>query len=203
MQTRRLGRTGHHSSLAILGGAAFAMDTPDDAAEFLHEAVDAGINHLDIAPGYRLAERAVGPHLPELRNRLFVAGKTGETERDWARTRLGRTLERLQVDHLDLYQAHGVTSLEVLDQRSEAFEVILEARERGLTKFAGVTGHDLGAPRAHLEAVRRYDLDTVMFPVYPRVMADSDYRADVEALLAECIDRDVGCLLYTSDAADE
>ena len=57
MQTRRLGRTGHHSSLAILGGAAFAMDTPDDAAEFLHEAVDAGINHLDIAPGYRLAER--------------------------------------------------------------------------------------------------------------------------------------------------
>jgi len=194
MQTRRLGRTGHHSSLAILGGAAFAMDTPDDAAEFLHEAVDAGINHLDIAPGYRLAERAVGPHLPELRHRLFVAGKTGETERDWARTRLERTLERLQVNHLDLYQAHGVTSLEVLDQRAEAFEVILEARERGLTKFAGVTGHDLGAPRAHLEAVRRYDLDTVMFPVYPRVMADSDYRADVEALLAECIDRDVGVM---------
>ena len=194
MQTRRLGRTGHHSSLAILGGAAFAMDTPDDAAEFLHEAVDAGINHLDIAPGYRLAERAVGPHLPELRNRLFVAGKTGETERDWARTRLGRTLERLQVDHLDLYQAHGVTSLEVLDQRSEAFKVILEAREGGLTKFAGVTGHDLGAPRALLEAVRRYDLDTVMFPVYPRVMADSDYRADVEAVLAECLDRDVGVM---------
>ena len=81
-----------------------------------------------------------------------MAGKTGETERDWARTRLGRTLERLQVDHLDLYQAHGVTSLEVLDQRSEAFKVILEAREGGLTKFAGVTGHDLGAPRAHLEA---------------------------------------------------
>ncbi|SVD92246.1 uncharacterized protein METZ01_LOCUS445100, partial [marine metagenome] len=88
MQTRRLGRTGHHSSLAILGAAAFAMDTPDDAAGFLHEAVDAGINHLDIAPGYHLAERAVGPHLPGLRNRLFVAGKTGETERDWARTRL-------------------------------------------------------------------------------------------------------------------
>ena len=194
MQTRRLGRTGHHSSLAILGGAAFAMDTPGDAAGFLHEAVDAGINHLDIAPGYRLAERAVGPHLPGLRSRLFVAGKTGETERDWARTRLERTLERLQVDHLDLYQAHGVTSLEVLDQRAEAFEVILEARERGLTKFAGVTGHDLEAPRAHLEAVRRYDLDTVMFPVYPRVMADSDYRADVEALLAECIDRDVGVM---------
>jgi len=194
MLTRRLGRTGHHSSLAILGGAAFAADTPDDAAGFLHEAVDAGINHLDIAPGYHLAERAVGPHLPALRDRLFVAGKTAETEGDWARTRLDRTLERLQVDHLDLYQAHGVTSLEVLDQRAEAFEVILDARDRGLTRFAGVTGHDLGAPRAHLEAVRRYDLDTVMFPVYPRVMADPDYRTDVEALLAECIDRDVGVM---------
>ncbi len=194
MLTRRLGRTGHHSSLAILGGAAFAADTPDDAAGFLHEAVDAGINHLDIAPGYHLAERAVGPHLPALRDRLFVAGKTAETERDWARTRLDRTLERLQVDHLDLYQAHGVTSVEVLDQRTETFEVILDARDRGLTRFAGVTGHDLGAPRAHLEAVRRYDLDTVMFPVYPRVMADPGYRADVEALLAECIDRDVGVM---------
>jgi aryl-alcohol dehydrogenase-like predicted oxidoreductase len=194
MQTRRLGRTDHHSSIAILGGAAFAADTPDESAVFLHEAIDAGINHLDIAPGYGLAERAVGPHLPSLRDRLFVAGKTAETERDWARTRLRRTLDRLQVDHLDLYQAHGVTSLEVLDQRAEAFEVILEARDRGLTRFVGVTGHDLGAPRAHLEAVRRYDLDTVMFPVYPRVMADADYRADVEALLAECINRDVGVM---------
>ncbi len=194
MQTRRLGRTDHHSSLAILGGAAFATDSPKDAADFLHEAVGAGINHLDIAPGYGLAERAVGPHLPALRDRLFVAAKTAETERDWARTRLQRTLDRLQVDHLDLYQAHGVTSLEVLDQRAEAFKVILDARDRGLTRFAGVTGHDLGAPRAHLEAVRRYDLDTVMFPVYPRVMADPDYRADVEALLAECINRDIGVM---------
>ena len=194
MQTRRLGRTGHHSSIAVLGGAAFASDTPDEADVFLHEALDAGINHLDIAPGYGLAERAVGPHLPAIRDQLFVAGKTAETQRDWARTRLQRTLDRLQVDHLDLYQAHGVTSLEVLDQRAEAFEVILEARDQGLTRFVGVTGHDLGAPRAHLEAVRRYDLDTVMFPVYPRVMADPDYRADVETLLAECIDRDVGVM---------
>lgn len=194
MQTRRLGRTDHQSSIAILGGAAFAADTSDESAVFLHEAIDAGINHLDIAPGYGLAERAVGPHIPALRDRLFVAGKTAETERDWARTRLRRTLDRLQVDYLDLYQAHGVTSLEVLDQRAEAFEVILEARDQGLTRFVGVTGHDLSAPRAHLEAVRRYDLDTVMFPVYPRVMADADYRADVEALLAECINRDVGVM---------
>ena len=194
MQTRRLGRTGHHSSLAILGGAAFAMDSPDEAGALLGEALEAGVNHLDIAPGYGSAERAVGPHMRAIRQRLFLACKTAETERDWALRRLDRSLERLQVDELDLYQVHGVTSLEVLDQRNEAFQVILEARDRGLTRFVGVTGHDLGAPAAHLEAIRRYDLDTVMFPVYPAVLADDDYRADVDALLAECGERDVGVM---------
>ena len=194
METRRLGRTGHQSSLAILGGAAFAMDSPDEAEALLHEALEAGVNHLDIAPGYGQAERAVGPHMGAIRQRLFVACKTAETERDWALRRLDRSLERLQVDQLDLYQAHGVTSLEVLDQRDEAFQVILEARDRCLTRFVGVTGHDLGAPAAHLEAVRRYDLDTVMFPVYPAVLADDAYRADVDALLAECAERDVGVM---------
>ncbi len=194
METRRLGRTGHHSSLAILGGAAFAMDSPDEAGALLDEALEAGVNHLDIAPGYGSAERAVGPHMRAIRQRLFLACKTAETERDWALRRLDRSLERLQVDKLDLYQVHGVTSLEVLDQRNEAFQVILEARDRGLTRFVGVTGHDLGAPAAHLEAIRRYDLDTVMFPVYPAVLADDDYRADVDALLAECAERDVGVM---------
>jgi aryl-alcohol dehydrogenase-like predicted oxidoreductase len=194
VQTRRLGRTGHHSSVAILGGAAFAMDSPEEAEALLLEALDVGVNHLDIAPGYGLAERAVGPHLETIRQRLFLACKTAETERDWALRRLDRSLERLQVDNLDLYQAHGVTSLEVLDQRDEAFQVILEARDRGLTRFVGVTGHDLGAPAAHLEAIRRYDLDTVMFPVYPAVLADDVYRSDVDALLVECAERDVGVM---------
>ncbi|MBC8364834.1 MAG: aldo/keto reductase [Actinobacteria bacterium] len=194
METRRLGRTGHHSSVAILGGAAFATDSPEDAGPFMAGAIDAGVNHLDIAPGYGLAERAVGPHLPALRNRLFLAGKTGETERSWAQQRLDKTLTRLQIDHLDLYQAHGVTSIDELDRRAEAFEVIIDARDQGLTRFIGITGHDLGAPRAHLEAIRRYDVDTVMFPVYPRVWADPVYRADAEALLTECAARDVGVM---------
>ena len=194
METRRLGRTGHRSSVAILGGAAFATDSPEAAEPFLTEALAAGINHLDIAPGYGLAERAVGPHLPAVRDRLFIAGKTGETERNRARERLDKTLTCLQVDQLDLYQAHGVTSVDELDRRTEAFEVILDAREQGLTRFIGITGHDLGAPRAHLEAIRRYEVDTVMFPVYPRVWADPVYRADAEALLAECAARDVGVL---------
>ena len=192
METRRLGRTEHRSSVAILGGAVFAQDSPETAEVFFHEALDAGINHLDIAPGYGLAERAVGPHLQKVREKVFVADKTGEVEESWAKKRLDKTLTRLQIDHLDLYQAHGVTSIEELDKRSEAFEVILDAKEQGLTRFIGITGHDLGAPKAHLEAIRRYDVDTVMLPIYPRVWADPIYRSDTEKLFSECADRDVG-----------
>ncbi len=194
METRRLGRTDHASSIAILGGAVFFTSTPESAESTFLDALGRGVNHLDIAPGYGRAERAIGPHIPAVRDRLFVAGKTAETERDKAWQRLEKTLERLHVDCLDLYQAHGVTSIENLDGRDEAFEVILAARDRGLTRFVGITGHDLGAPRAHLEAIRRYDLDTVMFPVYPRVWADPAYRADAEALLEECALRDVGVM---------
>ena len=153
-----------------------------------------GVNHLDIAPSYGHAEVVVGPHVPAVRDRLFVAGKSERSDPDGVRAHLERTLERLGCDHLDLYQLHGVTSVDVLEQRSAAAEVILAARDEGLTRFVGITGHDLGTPRAQLEALRRYDLDTVMFPVYPRVWADPVYRADAEALLAECARRDAGVM---------
>ncbi|MEM8904118.1 MAG: aldo/keto reductase [Actinomycetota bacterium] len=192
MEQRRLGRTGHHSSVAILGGAAF-VDVPPEVAEHrVHLAVERGVNHLDIAPTYGHAEVLVGPHIPALRDRLFIGEKTGRRNPDGVRAQLETTLERFGTDHVDLYQAHGVTDLDDLDSRDEAFAAILRARDEGLTRFVGVTGHDLGAPRAHLEAVRRFDLDTVMFPVYPRVWADPTYRSDAEALLAECAARDVG-----------
>lgn len=200
METRRLGRTEHQSSVAILGGAVFFKDTPEEAGPLLEEALARGINHLDIAPGYGKAERAVGPHLGALRERLFVAGKTPETSRDGAWRRLEKTLERLGVDRLDLYQAHAVTSLTELDERDETFQVLLEAREQGITRFVGVTGHDLTSPRTHLEALKRYDLDTVMFPVYPRVWSDPEYREDAEALIRECQVRDVGVMVIKAVA---
>jgi aryl-alcohol dehydrogenase-like predicted oxidoreductase len=192
MQRRRLGRSGHDSSIAVLGGAAFSRTTPEIAEERFHAALERGVNHLDIAPRYGLAEELIGPHIPAVRDRLFIGEKTGRANADGVRAQLDTTLERLRTDHVDLYQAHGVTDLDDLDRRSDAFEVILAARDEGLTRFVGVTGHDLGTPKAQLEAIRRYDLDTVMFPVYARVWADPVYRADAEALLAECATRDVG-----------
>jgi aryl-alcohol dehydrogenase-like predicted oxidoreductase len=194
MERRRLGRTGHESSIAILGGAAFWDSTPDAAAEGFERALAAGVNHLDIAPQYGDAEIVVGPNIPAVRDRLFIGCKTLRSNPDGVRAQLEQSLERLHTDHLDLYQLHGVTSVEVLDQRHPAVAVLLAARDEGLVRYLGVTGHDLGAPSAHLEALRRYDFDTVMFPVYARLWADPTYRTDAEALLAECASRDVGAM---------
>jgi len=192
METRRLGRTGHSSSVAILGGAAFGSVTQGEAEAPFHQALAAGVNHLDIAPRYGQAESVVGPHIPAVRSELFIGCKTAERSRDGAQADLARSLELLGTDHFDLYQCHAITDLDELDRAAPAFEVIMQARDEGTAHFAGVTGHDLGAPRAHLEAVKRYDLDTVMFPIYPRVWADPVYRSDAQALLAHCAEHDVG-----------
>ena len=194
MQTRRLGRTEHQSSVAILGAAAFARSTPSDADAPFRAAIERGVNHLDIAPRYGQAEDAIGPHIPAVRDGLFVGCKTTRRNAEGVRAQLEESLTKLNCDRFDLYQMHGVTSLEVLDERSAAAEEILKARDEGLTRFVGITGHDLGAPAAHAEAVRRFDLDTVMFPVNARMWADADYRRDAETLLELCADRDVGVM---------
>jgi len=201
MQTRRLGRTGHRSSIAILGGAAYWEDgDPDAVAASFHAALDAGVNHLDIAPSYGAAERLVGPHVPAVRDRLFVACKTTRRNRDGVRAQLEESLRILGCDRFDLYQAHAVTDMDELDRRADAFSAILRARDEGLTNLVGVTGHDLGAPKAHAEAVRRYDLDTVMFPVNPRLWADPAYRADALELLDLCAERNVGVMAIKAAA---
>ncbi len=194
MPTRRLGRTEHHSSLAILGGAAFWEATPEEAGRGLHLALDRGVNHLDIAPQYGAAEAVVGPHLPAVRDRLFVGCKTLRHNADGVRAQLEASLTTLGLDQLDLYQLHAVTTVDELDARADALGAIERARDEGLTRFVGITGHDMTAPATFLEALRRHDLDTVMLPVYPRLWADPSYRADAEALLERCTARDLGVM---------
>lgn len=201
MLTRRLGRTGHDSSIAILGGAAFARATAGQAEAGLAAALAAGVNHLDIAPSYGQAERLMGPLLPAVRDRLFVACKTARHSADGVRAQLEESLTRLGCDRFDLYQLHGVTDVEELERRSGAATAILAARDEGLCRFVGITGHDLGTPAAQLEGARRWDLDTVMFPVFPRVWADPEYRRQAEALLEVCAERDLGAMAIKAVAA--
>jgi aryl-alcohol dehydrogenase-like predicted oxidoreductase len=201
MDTRRLGRTGHDSSLAILGGIVFHFLDEEESGRMLNAALDAGVNHLDIAPGYMSAEATVGPHIPAVRDRLFIGEKSGKTSEDDVRRHLERTLTRLGIDSVDLYQLHGVTDLDDLDRRSGAVRALLRAREEGLCRWLGITGHNVETVLAQREALRRYDLDTVMFPVYPRLWADDDYRRDAQALLDEARARDVGVMVIKAAAA--
>jgi len=174
MERRRLGRTGHTSSVAILGGAAFWMATPEEGAAGLQLAMSRGVNHLDIAPQYGNAQVAVGPAIPAVRDQLFVGAKTLRSNPD------------------------GV--VDQFDESSPAIERILRLRDEGACRFAGITGHDLTVPRTHLEALRRFDLDTVMFPIYPRLWADPVYREAAEELLAVCRDRDLGVMIIKATA---
>lgn len=200
METRRLGRTDQHSSIAILGGIVFHFVDEERAADLLHHALEAGVNHLDIAPGYFSAEETVGPHIPAVRDRLFISEKSGKTTYDGVRRNLDRTLARLQTDHVDLYQLHGVTDLDDLDNRGDAARALMDARDEGLCRWVGITGHNVTTPVAQREALRRYDLDTVMFPIYPRLWADVDYRRDAEALLSEARGRDAGVMVIKAAA---
>ncbi|HEV7888506.1 MAG TPA: aldo/keto reductase [Acidimicrobiales bacterium] len=201
METRRLGRTEHHSSVAVLGAAAFWASTPSVVSECLDAALAAGVNHLDIAPQYGQAERLVGPFLPAVRDKLFVGCKTMRKNGDGVRAQLEESLSILGCEQFDLYQLHAVTSVAGLDERADAAAAVLRARDEGLTRFVGITGHDVGTLAAQAEALRRYDFDTVMFPVAPRLWALDSYRRDAEALLSLAAARDVGVMAIKAASA--
>jgi len=200
VEQRRLGRTGHHSSVAILGGAACWAASAAEAGAWLELALAHGVNHLDIAPQYGAAESVVGPHLATRRQQLFVAGKTLRANPDGVQDQFDTTRRLLHAEVLDLYQAHAVTSLDELDRRSGALARIIALRDAGHTRFAGITGHDLAVPTVFLEALRRFDLDTVMFPIYPALWASPEFREPAEELLALCTERDLGVMVIKAAA---
>jgi aryl-alcohol dehydrogenase-like predicted oxidoreductase len=200
VERRRLGRTGHESSVAILGGAACWSASPEEAKAWFELARSRGVNHLDIAPQYGAAESVVGPHLANVRSEFFVAGKTLRANADGVEDQFDHTRRLLHADVLDLYQAHAVTSITELDRRSKAIERIIALRDRGVTRFAGITGHDMTAPATFLEALRRFDLDTVMFPVYPALWGRPEYREPAEELLALCAAHDLGVMVIKAVA---
>jgi len=201
MELRRLGRTEHRSSVAILGGAAFSRSNPEETTRAFDTALAAGVNHLDVAPQYGRAQELLGPLVPDVRDKLFVACKTLRHQPDGVRAQMEESLGLLRCEQFDLYQLHAVTDLTELDARAGAVAAILTARDEGLCRWVGITGHGLGAPAAHLEALRRYDLDTVMFPVNPRMWAEEAYRKDAEALLSYAAAHDVGVMAIKAGAA--
>ena len=198
METRRFGRTGHMSTIAIFGGAAFWNISPADADTVMERVIEAGINHIDVAPSYGQAEERLGPWMPRERGRFFLGCKTMERTKDGAWRELRSSLARLQTDTFDLYQCHAVTTLDELDaitMKGGALEALVEARQRGLITAIGITGHGVDAPRIQLEALRRFEFDSVLFPLNSIQMRIPGFRRHVEELLAVCRARDVGTMI--------
>lgn len=198
MQTRRFGRTGHMSTVAIFGAAAFWEISQEDADKVMEQVIAAGINHIDIAPSYGQAEIRVGPWMPRERQRFFLGCKTMERTREGAWKEMQESLKRLQTETFDLYQCHAITTMEELDSvtmKGGALEAFTEARQRGLIKYIGITGHGAEAPKIYLEALRRFDFDSILFPLNFVQMAIPEYRKNTEALIAECKARDVGTMI--------
>lgn len=201
METRRFGRTGHMSTIAIFGAAAFYQITQDDADNVMEMIIEAGINHIDVAPGYGQAEIRIGPWMPRERERFFLGCKTMERTKEGAWNEMQVSLKRLQTQTFDLYQCHAITTMEELDaitMKGGAVEAIVKAREEGLTKYIGITGHGVNAPQIYLEALRRFDFDSVLFPLNFVQMANPEFRKYAEELVATCKAKDVGTMVIKS-----
>ena len=198
METRRFGRTGHMSTIAIFGGVALSEISQQDADKVMEEIIEAGVNHIDVAPSYGQAEERIGPWMPRERSRFFLGCKTTERTKDGAWNELQRSLKRLQVETFDLYQCHAITTMEELDaitMKGGALEAFVEARQQGLIQFIGITGHGAQAPQIYLEALRRFNFDSVLFPLNFVQMARPEYRKYTEELIATCKAKDVGTMI--------
>jgi len=201
METRRFGRTGHMSTVAIFGAAAFWQISQADADKVMELIIEAGVNHLDVAPSYGQAEIRIGPWMPRERGRFFLGCKTMERTRAGAWNEMQESLKRLQTETFDLYQCHAITTIEELDavtMKGGALEAFVQARQEGLTKFIGITGHGVNAPQIYLEALRRFDFDSVLFPLNFVQMANPEFRKNAEELIATCKAKDVGTMVIKS-----
>jgi predicted aldo/keto reductase-like oxidoreductase len=198
VEQRRLGRVGHQSSVLIYGAAALAEVDQATADASVQLALDAGINHFDVAAGYGDAELRLGRWMPTIRDRIFLATKTGLRDREGAWAQINRSLERLRTDHLDLIQVHAVGDLEELDLVTGpggSLGAVVRAREEGLAGGVGITGHGHQAPATHREALARFPFDTVLSPLNWVLGRDPVYLADYQALVAEVQAQDAGLMI--------
>ena len=188
------GRTGHQSSRVIFGAAGVARADQETADRLLPLLLEHGVNHIDTAAMYGDAELRIAPWLKAHPDTFFLATKTHARDGDGARASLERSLERMGVDHVDLIQLHNLVEpddWETAHAPGGALEALVRARDEGLTRFIGVTGHGLRIAGMHLRSLERFDYDSVLFPYNFTLMQEPGYRADVDALLALCAERNV------------
>ncbi len=189
------GRTGHRSSRVIFGAAGIGtMKRQEKADEVLSLLLEFGVNHIDTAASYGDSELRLAPWLRTHRNDVFLATKTDDRTGDGARASLERSLKRMGVDSVDLVQLHNLVEpdeWETAYAPNGAVAALARARDEGLVRFIGVTGHGTRIPAMHLRSLERFDFDSVLFPYNFTMLQSAAYRADVESLLGVCSERGV------------
>lgn len=194
IEKRPFGRTGHMSTVTLFGAAALSRVSQADADRTLDVLLEYGVNHIDTAASYGDSELRIGPWMVQHRKDFFLATKTGERTYEKAKAEFHRSLERLRVDSVDLIQLHNLGHPDEWDTAmgpGGALEALVEAKEQGLTRFIGVTGHGLNIAAFHLRSLKRYDFDSVLLPYNYVMQQNAKYIADFEALLKLCAERNV------------
>jgi aryl-alcohol dehydrogenase-like predicted oxidoreductase len=188
------GKTGHHSSRAIFGSVSLGKVSQSEADEALELLWEFGVNHIDTAPKYGEAERRLGPWMKKYRDQFFLATKTNERSYQDAKDQFQRSLERLMVNSVDLLQFHNLTDVverEIIFGPGGAIEFLIEAKEKGLAKNIGITGHGLNAPKFHRQTLERFPFDAVLLPCNYLLMREPSYANEFRKLLSYCQKRQI------------
>ena len=183
------GRTGHMSTRTLFGAAAFSSVSQDEADRTMELLIERGVNHIDTAASYGEAELRIGPWMERHREDFFLATKTGERTYDGAKAEFERSLRRLRVSEVDLIQLHNLVDEAEWERAmgpGGALEYLIEAREQGLAKHIGVTGHYVAIAGMHQRSLERFDFDSVLLPYNYLMMQNETYRAGFEAVLRSC-----------------
>ena len=192
--TLPFGRTGHQSTRILFGAAALSAVTQAEADATLELVVASGVNHLDVAASYGDAELRLGSFVAAHRDEYFLATKTGERTAEAAYAEISRSLERLRTDHVDLLQLHNLVDEDewrTAYAKGGALEGAVRAREEGLVRHLGVTGHGVTVARQHRRSLEEYDFASVLLPYNYPMTRNAEYLADFEELLEVCADRGV------------
>lgn len=188
------GRLGHSSTRTLFGAAALGDVSQEDADRTLDVLLQYGLNHIDVAASYGDAERRIAPWLKRYPNQFFVATKTGKRKAEEAREELHRSLERMGVDHVDLWQLHNLSDpydWDIALSAGGAIEAAVQAKEQGLVRGIGVTGHGLQVAATHRRSLERFEFDSVLLPYNAITMDNPYYAANFEALYATCRERNI------------
>ena len=194
IEKNAFGRTGHESSRLIYGGAGLGKSEPEHVDMAMEVMLKYGVNHIDVAASYAKgeSEKRAGVWMQNHRDKFFLATKTGMRTYEEAKAEFRSSLERLQLDSVDLIQLHNLTDpdeWETAMGSEGALEALVEAREEGLTKFIGVTGHGMTAPSIHMRSLERFDFDSVLLPCNYVIMQDPEYAMEFTRLVDICRER--------------